>query len=194
MRKIQVIAGLLILSFMLNVFISGAYFQNRSERIELEKGIIMNEFSERARELRNFMHFTSSLSERNDETLPVTEEEASLYWELANPGQSVVIKITDKVTPVYPLYSGYTAFLRNFDREYQAVNNRFKEKLPLMTQAELVTFSGRINETYDFFMKSIGRWSISGQNLEINFEPSQDKLDQLIGKLVLTGEWLGNVE
>lgn len=195
MEKSKAIAFLLILLLGLNIFLAKVYFDAQSERVEIEKAIIMNEFSERTKEWRNFMQFVAILSASNEEDFPIAEEEANLYWELAKPMESVIMKVTDKVYPKYPLYNEYLVFLTEFDLKYEATINRFKSKLPLMSKAQLITFSNQMEEGYSLFIKeAIGEWSVSYDKLDINFEPQKYKLNQVIEKLALINQELEGIE
>ncbi|MCC5910096.1 MAG: hypothetical protein JJT76_06630 [Clostridiaceae bacterium] len=196
MERIKIITTLLILSLVLNIFLVKNYFDEQSEKVELEKVIIMNEFSQRAKEWRNLTQFVTNLSASNDIDFPISEEESDLYWELATPMKSVIMKTTDKVNPIHPLYNEYVAFLIEFDLKYEAIINRFKSKLPLMSKAQLINFSNQLEEGYSLFIgDAMGHhWSIRTDKLDINFEPQKYKLDQVIEKLTLIREELEALE
>lgn len=195
MNKARVITAMLILSILLNAFLLKAYSDGQSHQIELEKAIIMNEFSERAKEWRNFKTFVSKLAEKEDEHFPISEKQSNLYWELATPMKSVIMKVTDKVNPEYISYNEYLIFINKFDLEYKAIVDSFQTKLPSMSKEEVITFANQLDETYNFFMgEAMGQWSVGGgPNLDIRFEPQVEQLNQVTEELALINKELEDI-
>ena len=189
MKKNKVITVVLIFSILLNIFL---YLDSKSDKVEIEKVIIMNEFSDRAKEWRNFLQFVSNLPAKSIEDFPISKEESNLYWELAKSDESVIMKVSDKVDAYYSSYNEYMEFFTKFDIEYRKIVTLFKSKLPLMNKEDLITFSSSLNKSYDLFIReAIGNWSRgNGNKLDINFEPQKEKLNQVIEELTLVVEEL----
>ncbi|QMV42335.1 hypothetical protein [Cohnella cholangitidis] len=193
MNKNSVIAACLILSLVGNAFLLKMYFDAKHNQVTLEKGIVMNEFIEREKELRNFRAFVSELAADDDERVPISEEQSSLYWLLAFPLESIIMKGTYEIQADYEHYDDYIGFIREFDQEYKAIGNHFKSKLPLMTKEQLADFAFRLDGTYELLMNQALRdWKISRKDkkVDIRFEPRKEILDQVIQELMSIREEL----
>ena len=196
MNRIKIITGFLVFSFLLNVFLLTVFVERQSTNIEREKVIIMNEFSERAKEWRNFTQFVNRLSEKENEHFPIKKEESDLYWELAKPMESIIMKTTDQLDADYDLYGNYVDFFIKYDVAYSAIINLFKSRLPLMKRDQMLRLSTQLDESYDLFIReAIGDWSVSGQSrLDIHFEPKEEKLNLVIQKLAAMKEEIESIE
>jgi hypothetical protein len=197
MNKNSVIAVCLILSLVGNAFLLKMYFDDKHNQITLEKGIIMNEFIEREKGLRNFRAFVGELAAKYDEHVPISEEQSSLYWLLASPLKSLIPKGTYEIQADYEHYDDYLGFIYEFDKEYEAIGNHFKSRLPLMTKEQLAAFASRLEETYNLFMdKALRDWRISrtGKKVDIRFEPHKEILNQVIQELMSIREELEALE
>ncbi|KAB3530922.1 hypothetical protein F8154_13460 [Alkaliphilus pronyensis] len=195
MNKRKALTVLLILLIVVNIFIINDYYDIQMEKTQLEKAIIMNEFSERAKAWRNFIQFTGNLSSKKEKYFPIAEEESKIHWELAKPMESIIVKVTDKVNPNYSSYSEYLMFLEKFDLEYEAIINLFKLKLPSMSKDQVISFSSQLDEAYSFFIgEAIGEWTVGGDGyLDIKFEPAKDKLNLVIEMMILIKEEIESI-
>ncbi|RXZ77343.1 hypothetical protein EBB07_31560 [Paenibacillaceae bacterium] len=197
MNKNSVIVVCLILSLAINAFLLKMYFEGKHNQITLEKGIIMNEFIEREKELRNFRAFVGELAAKDDEHILISEEQSNLHWLLAFRVQSVIMKVTYGIQADYEHYDDYLGFIQEFDKEYMAIGNHFKSKLPLMTKEQLAAFASRLDETYDLLMnKALRDWRISrtDKKVDVRFEPHKDILNQVIHELTSIREELEALE
>lgn len=197
MNKNSVIAVCLILSLVVNAFLLKMYFDAKHNQVTLEKGIIMNEFIEREKGLRNFRAYVGELAAQDDEHVPISEEQSSLDWLLAFSIESEIMKGTYEIQADYEHYDDYLGFIQEFDKEYKAIGNHFKSRLPLMTKEQLADFSSHLNETYDLFkMKALRDWRISrsGKKVDIQFEPPKEILNQVLQELMSIREELEALE
>jgi len=187
MSKNGVIAVCLFFSLVANAFLLKTYFDDKQTQRALEKGIVMNEFIEREKGLRNFRAFVGELAAKGDKYVPVSEEQANLYWLLASPSRSAISKGTDLMQADYEQFDNHITFIREFDKEYEAISDLFKSKLPLMTKEQLTAFSSRFNETYDLLKdKALRDWKISRTDtkVDIRFEPPKEILNQVLQELI----------
>jgi hypothetical protein len=198
MNRNKIIVVCLIISLLVNTFLLKNYFDGHSNQIELEKAILMNEYSERAKEWLKFTSFLKTLLRIDDKHFPISEEQSRLYGILATPAEPVYIpKVTHNIRADYELYNDYSRFIIEFDREYAAIVNRFKSKSPLMDKDQLLALINRLDETYDLFMdKAVGDWRVSrtGKKFDIRFEPQKEILDEVIQELMLIHEELEAIE
>ncbi|WP_239618894.1 hypothetical protein [Cohnella mopanensis] len=197
MNKNSVIAGCLFLSLVVNAFLLKMYFDAKHNQVTLEKGIIMNEFIEREKGLRNFRAFVGELAAKYDEHVPISKEQSSLYWLLAFREESIIMKVTYEIQADYEPYNDYLGFIQQFDKEYMAIGNHFKSRLPLMTKEQLAAFASRLDGTYDLFMNQALRdWRISrtGKKVDVRFEPRKEILNQVIQELISIREELEALE
>ncbi|WP_156289530.1 hypothetical protein [Oceanobacillus salinisoli] len=194
MNKVRVIVILLILSLIVNGVQFYLYENKQSESIDLEKVIIINEFSERAKNWRNFNQFIDNLSQKEKLDSPISQLQSDLYWELAKHNQSIILKGTKYVSDnaEYSNYSDYLQFINDFDREYEAIINRFKTKITLMNNEQLVKLSSDLDVVYKLYINDgIGEFSI-GENIQ--FEPNKEILSKVINELILIKEDLEAIE
>jgi hypothetical protein len=198
MNRNKIIVVCLILSLVVNTFLLKKYFDGHSIHVELEKGILMNEYSERAKEWLKFKSFIKTLLRIDDEHFPISEEQSRLYGILATLAEPVYIpKVTHYIRADYELYNDYSRFIIEFDREYAAIVNGFNSKLPLMDKDQLLAFVNHLDETYELFMdKAVGDWRVSrtGKKFDIRFEPQKEILDEVIQELMLIREELEALE
>jgi len=197
MTKNGVIAVCLFFSLVANAFLLKIYFDDKHNQRMLEKGIMMNEFIEREKGLRNFRAFVGELAAKYDKHDSISEEQANLYWLLATPLRSIIPKGTDEIQAGYEQFNNHKEFIREFDKEHEAINVLFKSKLPLMTKEQLIAFSSHLNETYDLLMeKALRDWRISrtGNKVDIRFEPPKEILNQVLQELASIREELEAVE
>ncbi|BBI30877.1 hypothetical protein [Cohnella abietis] len=186
MNRNSVIAVCLFLSLIGNAFLLKMYFDDKHNQVTLEKGIIMNEMIEREKGLRNFRAFVGELAAKYDEHVPISKEQSSLYSLLASPYKSLIPKGTYEIQADYKHYDDYLGFIQEFDREYEAIGDNFKIRLPLMTKEQLVNFSSHLDGTYDLLMdKALRDWGIrrTGKKLDIKFEPNKEILNQVLKEL-----------
>jgi len=197
MSKNGVIAVCLFFSLVANAFLLKMYFDDKQTQSALEKGIVMDEFIEREKGLRNFRAFLGELAAKGDEHIPISKEQANLYWLLATPLRSTIPKGTDEVQAGYEQYNNHIEFIREFDKEYEEISDLFKSKLPLMTKEQLTAFSSHLNETYDLLKdKALRDWRISrtDNKVDIRFEPPKEILNQVLQELASIREELEAVE
>lgn len=102
MNKNNWIKVLLVLSLLSNTIFIYVVFNSKTNKDNqeelLKNAIIINEFSERAKEWRNFNDFIKELSKQEEDSFPVLEKQSDMYWELAKPMQSVILKSTHYVS------------------------------------------------------------------------------------------------
>lgn len=178
MKKLSIVV-LLILSLISNcvliikIFNTNTYMEKQETL--LENALVINEFSERAKEWRNFNDFIRELPKSG--SFPVSESQSEVYWELAKPMESVVLKSTD-----YVLDNEFTSFIFSYDKTYKDMINTFKEKLPLMNQKQLIEMSKALDDAYRDFVGK-GEWVISVPDTKINVDFQKEDLDSVIEKL-----------
>ncbi|QJD85990.1 hypothetical protein [Cohnella herbarum] len=197
MNKNSAIVVCLILSIAVNAFLLKMYFDHKSNQAALEKGILMNEYIDRGKELGYFRAFVNELAAKEGEHLPISEEQSNLYWILAVPGESIIMDFAYEVKADYELYDDYLEIIQQFDREYKEIVNQFKLKLPKMNKEKLVALGQHLDETYDLFIgKALRDWKISrtGKKLDIRFQPPKEILNQGIQELKLIREELQALE
>ncbi len=161
---------------------------NENQEELLKNAIIINEFSERAKEWRNFNGFIKDLSKQEMDSFPVSEKQANMYWELANPMESVVSKSTE-----YILKNEYSSFIISFDKKYEDVINAFKEKLPLMKKEQVISLEKKMDEAYKNFIGK-GEWSIRQPQTKINIDFKKENLNLVIEQLTSIDKKLQSIE
>lgn len=198
MNRHKIIIVCLTCSLLLNVFFLIIYLNEKSNNINLEKAILLNEYSERTKEWLKFTSVMKELLRNNDELIPISEEYSFYYGLLATPSEPVYVpKVTHNIIADYDFYDGYASFIIEFDREYKAIMNLFTSKLPSMDKDQLSDFVNDLDETYDFYLdKGVGDWEISrsGKEFDIQFEPHKEVLDEVIQELILIREKLETLE
>lgn len=196
MKRNKVIVSLLLLLFVASLLLNGLllkrYYDQQSNKIEIEKAIIMNEFSERTKEWRNFNSFLRQLTELGEEQFPFTKEQSNLYWELVVPMESVVMKASSYIRETdYSSFDDYQTFINQFDHEYKAIVTGFKSRLPLMNIDQLLELSSQLDETYNMYMgEALVDWGIGSPEFYVVFEPEKEKLEEVINELKLVREYL----
>ncbi|RJX39967.1 hypothetical protein D3P09_11325 [Paenibacillus pinisoli] len=121
MSKNSVIVTCLVLSLVVNAFFLKMYFDHKSNQAALKKGILMNEYIERGKELGNFRALVNDLAAKKGEH-PISEEQSSLYWLLAVPGESNIMNFTYGLQADYELFDDYLEAIQQFDGEYKTMN------------------------------------------------------------------------
>ncbi|WP_044022215.1 hypothetical protein [Bacillus sp. SG-1] len=178
MKKLS-IKVFLILSLISNCVLGILLFNTNTylEKQEtlLENAIVINEFSERAKEWRNFNDFIRELSRSG--SFPVSDSQSDVYWELAKPMESVVLKSTD-----YVLDHEHSSFILTFDETFEDIIDTFKEKLPLINQEQLIETSKALDDAYRDLVGK-GEWGISLPDTMITMNFQQENLDSVIEKL-----------
>ncbi|MGM0885296.1 MAG: hypothetical protein ACQEXQ_30190 [Bacillota bacterium] len=193
MIRNRVIVVCLILSLLVNTFLLIIYFGGKSNQIELENAILMNEFVEREKEWRHFRAFIGKLAENNNEHFPITPQQSELYWILATPEGSVIMKATHSIRDAeYEFYNHYSSFIIDFDTEYATMVRSLESKLSIMNNVQLEAISNHLDEAYDLYKKSLDGWSVRSSNkkFDIQFEPQKEELNQVIQELMLIREEL----
>ncbi|KGX89479.1 hypothetical protein [Pontibacillus marinus] len=192
MNKNKWIKLLLVLSLISNTIFFYLVFNmksnNENQEELLKNAIIINEFSERAKEWRNFNGFIKDLSKQEMDSFPVSEKQANMYWELANPMESVVSKSTE-----YILKNEYSSFIISFDKKYEDVINAFKEKLPLMKKEQVISLEKKMDEAYKNFIGK-GEWSIRQPQTKINIDFKKENLNLVIEQLTSIDKKLQSIE
>ncbi|MFB9276974.1 hypothetical protein [Cohnella cellulosilytica] len=197
MHKNSAIVFCLILSLLANAVLLKMYFDRKSNQAALEKGILLNEYVERGKDLGYFRAFVKELAAKEGEHLPITEEQSGLYWILAVPREPIIMNFAYGVQSDYELYDDYLEIIQQFDREYKEMVDQFRYKLPLMNKEQLADLGQHLDETYDlFFDKALRDWRISrsGKKLDIRFQPPKEILDQGMQKLTSIREELEALE
>lgn len=194
MKRTEVIIVLLLIlsvaSLLFNGFLLKEYYHQQSNKIEIEKALIMNEFSERTKEWRTFNSFLRQLTKLDVEQFPISKEQSNLYWELAFPAESIVMKATSYIREAdYDSYNDYGAFINQFDSEFKLVVTQFKSILPLMNRDQLNELTSQLDETYDMYInEALINWGIGYPEFFVNFEPDKEKLEEVINELKLVRE------
>ncbi|QHT58765.1 hypothetical protein GXP70_01420 [Paenibacillus lycopersici] len=186
MSKNGVIACCLFLSLIVNAYLAKAYFDGRSNRVALEKGILMNEFIDREKKLGNFRALVVQLAAKSDKLAPVSQEQLSAYRLLASPGDSTIMSPTYEFRAKYEPYDDDLAFLQQFDSEYKGVVDGFITKLPFMNKEQLAAAAKHMDAICDLYMdQALRDWMIrrNGSKVHIRFNPPQAVLNQVIQEL-----------
>lgn len=197
MGKNSVLVFGLIISLAANAFLLKTYFDNKHHQITLEKAIMMNEIIEREKGLRDLRSFVSELAAQGDEQRPISKEQAGLYWLLASSSNSLIAKGTYVIQADYENYTDYLRFIQEFDREFAAIGNPFKSRLPFMTKEQLTALAAHLDETYELLMdEALRDWKISrwDNKVGIEFDPPIETLDQVLQGLVSIREELEALE
>lgn len=192
---IVILVMLFVVSLSSNGLLIKGYQDKKAMKIEVEKAMIMNAYSERTKEWRNFNTFIRQLSEANDDQFPISDEQSRLYRALATPMESVVLQVTSIGEPDYDSFNESMHFLSQFDREYQLIVKRFNSKLPIMTKDELLNLSSELDATYRLYMnEALVNWGIGSPEFSVRFEPHKEKLTEVIKQLKLIREDLEAIE
>lgn len=197
MTKNGVIVFCLIISLVANAYLLKTYFDDKHRQVTLETTIMMNEMIEREKALRNLRSFVGELAAQVDEQHPISKEQASRYGLLAFSTSSVIPKATYEIQADYEHYKDYLSFIQEFDREFGAIGNHFKSRLPLMAKEQLAAFAARLNETYNLLMdEALRGWEIrrNDKKVAIKFNPPIEVLSQVLQELVLIREELEDLE
>ncbi|MTI70575.1 MAG: hypothetical protein FH751_10035 [Firmicutes bacterium] len=164
-QKKNLIIILLSLLLLLNLFFIITYSKHNSN---LKKGIIINEFSRITKDWRNFNFFLKEIDEYTLNNL--NKQNISLFMNLSNPSKSSIPNTSNMLT------SEYNYFLSEFDRLYANIVKVSINKLPKMSQNELLDLQKDMIKAYNIF--SSIQWKITNANKKnftiiLNFDKSK---------------------
>lgn len=195
-KALMALLILLIVSLLFNGLLLKGYIDKKKNKIEIEKGLIMNEFSQRTKEWRNFNKFLRELKELSEEQFPINKEQSNFYWSLTIPEESVIMKSTKYLDEAHYISNNdYLRFISEFDYEYEWIVDLFRNKLPRMNRDQVKGISSRLDKTYKKYMnEGIGEWGINRPNLYIDFEPNMEVLEEVIKELDLIRDYLDKIK
>lgn|GEM_PF-3610816 len=145
----------------------------------LEKAIIMGEFSQLAKDWRNFNNFTKELAiEMREVQNPLNPHQIKGSKELGLPKASVILESRSLI-----IDSEYRHFINQFNQEFNVLYDRFFRSLPNSTADEIDAIYRAMDATYIKFISS-GIWTLDqeGKNTIISFD--MDALSEVLNEII----------
>ncbi|MCP8615957.1 hypothetical protein [Salirhabdus salicampi] len=177
MNKVRIVIIIGILFLILNAFLIYKLLEATTNQRTLVNVIMMNEFSEQIKEIRNFNQFVLRLVEKEESEFPIEKKDAKLYWALSDPKDSSLIKTLYIPNNTYSPHFQYVDYQSELEREFSVLHQQFKEKLSKMSKGELEMFSERFNRATEYLYESVNRWQKThGVPFKVKYEMNEDKM------------------